>query len=95
MRDDEFDNNRLGRETVILPKDAGILNAPKVTKMRITINLDRDIISYFKQRAPETAKGYQTLINEALRDYIGLGGKTDVLTDLVERMKRLEKMLLG
>jgi uncharacterized protein (DUF4415 family) len=95
MTDDEFDNNRLGREATLLSKDAGILDTPKVTKTRITINLDRDIISYFKQRGSETAKGYQTLINEALRQYVGLGSKADVLSDLVERMKRLEKKLLG
>lgn len=71
------------------------MNIGKVTKMRITINLDRDIIAYFKQGAAETARGYQTLINDALRDYIGLASKTDVLTNLAERVKRLEKRLFG
>ncbi len=62
-------------------------------KLRITIHLDRDIISYFKNRAAEAAKGYQTLINDALREYTGLGSQNSVITDLVERVKRLEEEL--
>jgi len=65
----------------------------KNCKTRITINLDRDIIDYFKFRGVEAAKGYQTLINDALRDYIGLTQQNDVLTDLLERVKRLEQKL--
>jgi hypothetical protein len=95
MRGDDFDNSGLGKETTVILKDAEVLDIGKVTKMRITINLDRDIITYFKQRATETAKGYQTLINDALRDYIGLASKTEVLTNLVERVRRIEKRLFG
>jgi len=65
----------------------------KNCKTRITINLDRDIIDYFKFRGVEAAKGYQTLINEALRDYIGLTQHNKVLADLLERVKRLEQRL--
>lgn len=36
-------------------------------KSRITIFLDNDILSEFKQRAEQTGKGYQTLINDSLR----------------------------
>jgi uncharacterized protein (DUF4415 family) len=36
-------------------------------KTRITIFLDDDILSAFKERATQSGKGYQTLINEALR----------------------------
>ena len=40
-------------------------------KRRITIRLDGDIIDYFKQRVLEAGGGnYQTLINDALRQYI-------------------------
>ena len=59
------------------------------TKARITIHLDRDIISHFKDQASQTAKGYQTLINEALREYTGLD-QPSMMMDLVERVKRLE-----
>lgn len=36
-------------------------------KTRITIFLDTDILAEFRARATQTGKGYQTLINEALR----------------------------
>ena len=36
-------------------------------KSRITIFLDKDILNEFKQRAAESGKGYQTLINDTLR----------------------------
>lgn len=36
-------------------------------KTRITIFLDDDILSAFRERATQTGKGYQTLINETLR----------------------------
>jgi len=36
-------------------------------KTRITIFLDDDILATFRERATQSGKGYQTLINEALR----------------------------
>jgi uncharacterized protein (DUF4415 family) len=36
-------------------------------KSRITIFLDNAVIASFRQRAEQEGKGYQTLINEALR----------------------------
>jgi uncharacterized protein (DUF4415 family) len=36
-------------------------------KTRITIFLDDDILAVFRERANQSGKGYQTLINEALR----------------------------
>lgn len=40
-------------------------------KTRITIRLDTDIINWFRNKVHETGGGnYQTLINEALRQYI-------------------------
>jgi uncharacterized protein (DUF4415 family) len=41
-------------------------------KTRITIRLDQDVIDWFKGQVDEAGGGnYQTLINRALRDYIG------------------------
>ena len=37
-------------------------------KQRITIMLDSDIIAAFRVRAAESGRGYQTLVNQALRD---------------------------
>jgi uncharacterized protein (DUF4415 family) len=39
-------------------------------KSRITIFLDDDVLAEFKERASQSGKGYQTLINEALRHSI-------------------------
>jgi uncharacterized protein (DUF4415 family) len=40
-------------------------------KVRITIRLDADIIEHFKERVHAIGGGnYQTLINDALREYI-------------------------
>jgi uncharacterized protein (DUF4415 family) len=36
-------------------------------KTRITIFLDDDILAAFRERAAQNGKGYQTLINNALR----------------------------
>ena len=37
-------------------------------KTRITIHLDDDVIEAFRARAEKLNRGYQTLINEALRE---------------------------
>lgn len=37
-------------------------------RARITIHLDDDILELFRRRAGATGRGYQTMINEALRD---------------------------
>ena len=54
---EEYDFSKGKRGAVV--NDAG--------KSRITIFLDNDILSEFKQRAEQTGKGYQTLINDTLR----------------------------
>jgi len=44
----------------------------KDCKSRITIMIDADIIEHFKKLSEVTGKGYQTLINQTLRDSIDL-----------------------
>jgi uncharacterized protein (DUF4415 family) len=40
-------------------------------KVRITIRLDRDIVDWFRKKVEEQGGGnYQTMLNEALREYI-------------------------
>ena len=59
----------------------------KDCKSRITIFIDADIIEHFKNLSDETGKGYQTLINQTLRDSIEtekpqlLSVKEDLLKD--------------
>jgi uncharacterized protein (DUF4415 family) len=45
---------------------------PQVGKTRITIHLDDAILERFKAQSQKTGKGYQTLINDALKSYLGL-----------------------
>jgi len=44
-------------------------------KTRITIYLDDDVIAAFRKLGDEAGKGYQTLINNALRKYLGTSSK--------------------
>ena len=45
---------------------------PSAGKSRITIYLDDLVIERFKALSEQTGKGYQTLINEALRAHLGI-----------------------
>ena len=44
---------------------------PQTGKTRITIYIDDDVLEDFRKRADSVGRGYQTMINEALRDYLG------------------------
>jgi len=46
---------------------------PQPGKTRITIYLDNDIIEEFRDRSDSMGRGYQTMINDALREYLGKG----------------------
>jgi uncharacterized protein (DUF4415 family) len=56
----EYDFSKGKRGQVVKPKG----------KTRITIYLDNDVIDKFRRRADSTGYGYQTMINEALREYL-------------------------
>ena len=43
---------------------------PQKGKSRITIYLDSDIVDEFRTRADNAGYGYQTMINEALRQFL-------------------------
>ncbi len=40
-------------------------------KTRITIYLDDEVLDAFRDRADRAGFGYQTMINQALREYLG------------------------
>jgi uncharacterized protein (DUF4415 family) len=40
-------------------------------KSRITIYLDNDVLDKFRERADSEGRGYQTMINDALREFLG------------------------
>jgi uncharacterized protein (DUF4415 family) len=43
---------------------------PNKGKTRITIFIDTDILEWFRDEAEREGRGYQTAINQALRNYI-------------------------
>ena len=43
---------------------------PQQGKTRITICIDTDILEWFRDEAEREGQGYQTAINQALRNYI-------------------------
>jgi uncharacterized protein (DUF4415 family) len=63
--------------------------APSRGKTRITIYLDDAVIEAFRAESERTGKGYQTLINEALRERLDQRSKA-LTPELVRRIVREE-----
>ena len=71
-----------GRRGAVLPLPPG--------KERITIRLDTDILEHFREAVDRAGGGnYQTLINNALREYIE-SGKKPTLEETLRRVIREE-----
>lgn len=94
--EDEFDESILDSEEEFnkrfkptkRPKfvESAIQKSLKESKNRITIYLDADIIEHFKTQAENSNTGYQTLINQTLRETID-GSTTDQKADeVIERL---------
>ena len=67
--------------------EQGAVTKPPSGKTRITIRIDTDVLEWFRQQVHDAGGGnYQTLINDALRRFIG---KTDRPVDA----KTLRKIL--
>ena len=62
---------------------------PTTGKTRITIYMDDAILKRFKAQSEKSGKGYQTLINEALKSHLGLT-EQPVTQDLVRKIVREE-----
>jgi hypothetical protein len=43
---------------------------PQPGKTRITIYVDNDVLDTFRRRAENSGTGYQTMMNQALREYL-------------------------
>jgi len=43
---------------------------PQRGKTRITIYIDNDVLEEFRTRAESEGRGYQTMINQTLREYL-------------------------
>ena len=63
-------------------------------KTRITIHIDADVLEAFRERADAEGRGYQTMINEALRDHLGRSGER-VSADTIRRIVREELRKTG
>ena len=67
----------------------GAVVPPDPHKVRITIRLDEDIIEWFREQVNAAGGGnYQSLINKALREYIGQ--RNDSLEKTLRRVIREE-----
>jgi uncharacterized protein (DUF4415 family) len=44
--------------------------ADRHTRVKITINLDGDVVRQFKERAAKEGRAYQSLINQVLREHL-------------------------
>jgi uncharacterized protein (DUF4415 family) len=78
----DFSQGKRGRIIAPEPESHG--------KTRITIRLDEDLVDHFLKEAEASggAVGYQTLINEALRQHVE--GKAPKLEDTLRRIVREE-----
>lgn len=58
------------------------------TKIKITVNIDEEILEELKAKAAKSGASYQKLLNQILRE--GLEGRSDVET----RLEKLERELI-
>ncbi len=66
--------------------NVAINKALKEAKNRITIYLDADIVEHFKTQAESSKTGYQTLINQTLREKIDGLQNMSKADELIERL---------
>jgi uncharacterized protein (DUF4415 family) len=67
---------------------------PQKGKTRITIFIDTDILEWFRDEAERAGRGYQTEINQALRNYIRQDKRSiqEIIREAVqEELKVLKK----
>ncbi len=60
-------------------------------KTRITIMLDNDVLEAFRTRAEAEGRGYQTAINEALRNALNVDAAPVTVATLRKELKRALK----
>jgi uncharacterized protein (DUF4415 family) len=70
-----------GRRGAVMPVSGG--------KVRITIRLDKDVVDWFRSQVEVAGKGnYQSLLNQALREYIA--GRGNPIEKILRRVVREE-----
>ena len=80
---EEYDFSKGKRGPVISPKG----------KTRITIFIDTDILEWFQDEAESEGRGYQTEINQALRNYIKQDRRPlqDILREVIRKELKVIK----
>jgi metal-responsive CopG/Arc/MetJ family transcriptional regulator len=63
---------------------------PSKGKTRITIYIDDNILEEFRSRAEEAGTGYQTMINEALKEYLNKSSEKPVTESTLRRILQEE-----
>ncbi|MHB8067399.1 MAG: BrnA antitoxin family protein [Desulfobaccales bacterium] len=80
MKEKEYDFSQ-GRRGPVVPPSPG--------KTRITIRLDNEVLEWFRQKVHAAGGGnYQTLINQALREYIQ--SREGILAETLRRVIKEE-----
>lgn len=62
---------------------------PENVKIRVNMFMDLDVVEHFRKLAKDKGLGYQTLINQALREHVS------GLKSLERRVEALERKLTG
>jgi len=68
LPDDKIDTRDIPEQKNWTGARRGLFFRP--IKKQLTLRLDADVIDWFRRHAPN-GEGYQTRINEALREYVG------------------------
>ena len=63
---------------------------PSKGKTRITIYIDDNILEEFRSRAEQVGTGYQTMINEALKEYLSQSSEKPVTETTLRRILQEE-----
>jgi hypothetical protein len=77
---DEYDFSKAKRGALI----------PAKGKTRITIHIDDTVLEAFRARAEQEGRGYQTLINDALKAFLAGGNSAPVTEATLRRVIREE-----
>jgi len=84
MNEKEYDFDNAERGAVVKPHPG---------KTRITIRIDTDVLNWFRSQVHEAGGGnYQTLMNEALREYIRY--RDDVFESVIRKVIREELQMV-
>ena len=67
MQDEEIDTRDIPEQKNWAGAERGLFYRP--VKKQLTLRLDADLVEWFRNRSPN-GEGYQTSINQALRDYV-------------------------